>query len=163
VNAVVDPYVPEPEPEGIPIGTVIESASSTAPTNYLDCDGSALSRTTYANLFSVTGTIYGIGDGVSTFNIPDRRANVGRGAGTSVGYTQNVTVVQGEKTDDAVEEHTHVVNGIFQPDFTVPGIGSSGNTAINTTRNFNSTGASCKTANETRVKSIGMKYFIKVV
>ena len=41
------------------------------PANWLFCDGSAVSRTTYANLFAVTGTIYGVGNGSTTFNLPD--------------------------------------------------------------------------------------------
>ncbi len=55
-----------------PPGTLIEYAkpNATAPTGWLRCDGSAVSRTTYANLFAVTGTSYGAGDGTTTFNLP---------------------------------------------------------------------------------------------
>lgn len=54
----------------MPTGAVIQFAGST-PTGWLDCDGSAVSRTTYANLFAVTGTTYGTGDGSTTFNLPN--------------------------------------------------------------------------------------------
>ena len=51
-------------------GTIIVWSTSTAPEGYLICDGSAVSRTTYAALFAVIGTTYGEGDGNSTFNLP---------------------------------------------------------------------------------------------
>lgn len=54
-----------------PTGAVIAFAGSAAPTGYAICDGSELSRSTYANLFAVIGTTYGSGDGSSTFNVPD--------------------------------------------------------------------------------------------
>lgn len=56
---------------GVPTGTVSAFAGSTPPAGYLICDGSAVSRTTYASLFAVIGTIYGAGDGNSTFNLPN--------------------------------------------------------------------------------------------
>ena len=56
---------------GNPTGTIIIWPSSTTPSGYLLCDGSAISRTTYSALFSVIGTTYGVGDGSSTFNLPN--------------------------------------------------------------------------------------------
>lgn len=53
-----------------PVGTIITFASQTAPTGYLKCDGTAISRTTYDTLFGVIGTIHGVGDTSTTFNIP---------------------------------------------------------------------------------------------
>ena len=49
---------------------------TTAPVNYMFADGSAVSRTTYADLFAVIGTTYGAGDGSTTFNLPDKRSRV---------------------------------------------------------------------------------------
>lgn len=66
----------------VPIGTILMYAVATAPTNYLICDGSAISRTTYAGLFSVIGTAYGTGDGTTTFNLPNYQAVVPKGVGT---------------------------------------------------------------------------------
>lgn len=57
--------------DGMPTGTVLSFAGNTIPENYLLCDGSAVSRSTYANLFKVIGTTYGAGDGSSTFNLPN--------------------------------------------------------------------------------------------
>lgn len=56
-----------------PAGTIEAFAGTTAPTGWLLCGGQAISRTTYANLFTIIGTTYGVGDGSTTFNIPDLR------------------------------------------------------------------------------------------
>ncbi|WP_196607418.1 phage tail protein [Pectinatus frisingensis] len=63
----------------VPTGTGHEYYGDTAPAGYLFCDGSAVSRTTYAALFTVLGTKWGAGDGSTTFNLPDRRKRVGVG------------------------------------------------------------------------------------
>lgn len=56
---------------GIPVGTILPYGGATAPAGFLLCNGGAISRTTYANLFSVIGTAYGAGDGNTTFNLPN--------------------------------------------------------------------------------------------
>lgn len=63
------------------IGCVIWCAGNVTPDNTIYCDGSAVSRTTYAELFDVIGTTYGAGDGSSTFNVPDLRGYFIRGTG----------------------------------------------------------------------------------
>ena len=60
----------------MPAGSVIPYAGASAPTGFLLCDGSNVSRTTYATLFAVIGTTYGAGDGSSTFALPDLRGRV---------------------------------------------------------------------------------------
>lgn len=65
-----------PAAQFVPSGTVAAFAGSSAPSGYLICDGSAVSRSTYAGLFSVVGTTYGTGNGTTTFNLPDLRAKV---------------------------------------------------------------------------------------
>jgi microcystin-dependent protein len=67
-----------------PTGLVSPYAGSSAPSGWLICDGSAVSRTTYADLYTVTGDTYGDGNGTTTFNLPDLRSRsvVGVGAGT---------------------------------------------------------------------------------
>lgn len=62
-----------------PAGTVIWTARSSAPTGYLKANGAAISRSTYTALFSAIGTIYGAGDGSTTFNLPDLRGEFIRG------------------------------------------------------------------------------------
>lgn len=77
-------------------GTIQMFGSSSAPTGFLNCDGSAISRTTYSGLFSVLSTSYGVGDGSTTFNIPDLRSAFPLGVGQRVSAfnfaTTDVTV-----------------------------------------------------------------------
>lgn len=68
----------------LPTGTVLPYAATAAPSFFLLCDGSAVSRATYAALFAVIGTSYGTGNGSTTFNLPDARGRVIMGAGTGV-------------------------------------------------------------------------------
>lgn len=60
----------------VPAGAVLPYAGNSIPSNWLLCDGSAVSRTTYADLFAAIGTLYGAGDGSTTFNLPDTTAQV---------------------------------------------------------------------------------------
>ena len=66
--------------EALPIGSMIPFGSDkNIPSNWRICDGSEVSRTTYADLFKVIGTTYGEGDGETTFNLPDKRGRVSVG------------------------------------------------------------------------------------
>jgi len=69
-----------------PPGAIFPYAVSAAPTGYLLCNGQAVSRTTYSTLFAVVSSLYGDGNGSSTFNVPDLRGRflAGWDAGTSV-------------------------------------------------------------------------------
>lgn len=71
---------------GAPIGVGMDYFGTTAPTDWMFADGSAISRTTYAELFAIIGTTYGAGDGSTTFNLPDKRERV------SVMYKENSTM-----------------------------------------------------------------------
>ena len=62
--------------EGIPTATIVPWSSASVPSGFLECNGSAVSRTTYATLFGIVGTTYGSGDGSTTFNVPDLADNV---------------------------------------------------------------------------------------
>lgn len=66
-------------PLDLPSGSLQMFAGTTAPSGWIMCDGSAISRTTYAALFAVVGTTYGVGDGSTTFNLPDLRGEFVRG------------------------------------------------------------------------------------
>jgi microcystin-dependent protein len=59
--------------KNVPVASVISSAAPTAPEGYLFCNGQAIARETYSELFSIIGTTYGVGNGSTTFNIPDYR------------------------------------------------------------------------------------------
>jgi microcystin-dependent protein len=60
----------------VPVGSLMHFAGGLAPAGWLICGGQAVSRTTYAKLFAIIGTSYGIGDGSTTFNLPDLRGRV---------------------------------------------------------------------------------------
>ncbi len=76
-----------------PTGTIISFAGGVTPAGYLKCDGSAVSRTTYANLFGKIGTTYGSGDGSTTFNLPqgDDRSLWGNSRGWVSAGLPNIT------------------------------------------------------------------------
>ena len=65
--------------QSLPVGIVMPYAGSTAPSGWALCYGQAISRTTYSTLYSIIGTQYGVGDGSSTFNLPDLRGRVAAG------------------------------------------------------------------------------------
>tara|TARA_Y200000002_G_scaffold368855_1_gene362368 strand:+ start:2277 stop:2849 length:573 start_codon:yes stop_codon:yes gene_type:complete len=65
--------------EGIPTATIVPWSSSSVPTGFLECNGQAVSRSTYSALFAIVGTTYGAGDGASTFLVPDLQDNVAMG------------------------------------------------------------------------------------
>ena len=74
----------------VPLGTVLAFATKTASSGWLECNGSAVSRTTYAALFAIIGTTYGAGDGITTFNIPDLRGEFIRGWDNGRGVDKNI-------------------------------------------------------------------------
>lgn len=90
-------------------GMIQMFAGSTAPTGWLICDGQAVSRTTYATLFSVIGTTYGSGDGSTTFNLPDMRGRtaIGVGNGTATNHTNHTLAEQGGRENAIVPYHRH--------------------------------------------------------
>jgi microcystin-dependent protein len=89
-------------PNYVPTGGMVMWGTASAPTGYLLCNGSAVSRSTYSALFAVIGTAFGSGDGSTTFNLPDFRDRFPVGAGTT--YSANST---GGSKDAIVVSHTH--------------------------------------------------------
>lgn len=70
--------------EIVPSGTIVAYGNATAPTGWLACNDQAISRTTYARLFAVLGTSFGVGDGSANFNVPDLRDRTILGKGTNM-------------------------------------------------------------------------------
>lgn len=95
-------------------GIIQMYAGSTPPSGWLVCDGSAISRSTYPELYSVIGTTYGAGDGTSTFNLPDfrGRVGVGTGEGTADGATNHSLNDKGGNEDMIVPYHNHSVSAV---------------------------------------------------
>lgn len=95
----------------VPVGAVLAYTGAFPPTGWLFCNGSAVSRVTYVTLFTIIGTVYGVGDGMTTFNLPkldavsasDMRVPVGAGIGVPLGTTtgtilSNAATTQGKGT-----------------------------------------------------------------
>jgi len=98
------------EAESTPTGSVhavAYDASASVPSGYLYCGGAAVSRTTYANLFSLLGTTHGAGDGSTTFNLPDYRGRFLRGLDDGVGLDTSRTI--GSEQANSNKSHSHAV------------------------------------------------------
>jgi microcystin-dependent protein len=79
----------------IPVGALMPFAGAAAPAGWLLCDGSAVNRTTFADLFNVIGVTYGAGDGSTTFNLPDLRGRAAIGKDNMGGVPVNRVTVGG--------------------------------------------------------------------
>lgn len=95
----------------LPVGCIVPFTSDTVPENWLLCDGQAVSRTEYALLFSIIGTTYGVGDGSTTFNLPNLKGRVAVGKDSTQTEFDNLGETGGEKTHTlTIEEmpsHNH--------------------------------------------------------
>ncbi len=106
------PAIP-PAPAAVPTGTILPYGGAAAPTSYLLCDHSAVDRATYSALFSVIGATYGVGDGITTFNLPDMRGMFPLGKATAgTGSTLGATggAINHTHTYTQVVNHTHAVS-----------------------------------------------------
>jgi|TARA_R110000796_G_scaffold85460_3_gene185444 microcystin-dependent protein len=113
--------------EGTATGTVLPWSSGSVPSGFLECNGAAVSRSTYSALFAVVSTTYGAGDGSSTFNLPNLADNIPMGksgtkalastggantvaaSGTVGGSTANATLSVAQ-----LASHSHEVQGQTQ-------------------------------------------------
>jgi microcystin-dependent protein len=159
--------------DATPSGSILMFAGSTAPANWLLCDGAAVSRATYNKLFQAIGTTWGAGNGTTTFNLPDMRGAAPAGVGTSVGYTQNETLALGTKYNDQLQGHHHragqmavtagalnTLDGILRG----TGLDPSTNFANANSREplSDGTNGTPRTGNVTRGKRVGVNFIIKV-
>jgi len=157
-------------PKTCPAGMISPFGGVAAPTGWLECDGSAVSRSTYAELFAYVGTTFGVGNGSTTFNVPDMRGLFVRGAGAhgtmtkaaggafdggSVGATSNDSF-QGHVMKVTTESYTSGSttkiargNGDPEPTAATDGPISDG---VN---------GAPRTGNETKPASIALLYCIK--
>ena len=99
----------------VPTGTVISFAANSNPAGYILCNGSAISRTTYASLFSVIGTTYGTGDGSTTFNLPNLTDKFIQGSGTAgTSKAAGLPNITGNLGGNYLDWCSNLTNGAFQ-------------------------------------------------
>jgi phage-related tail fiber protein len=111
---------------GVPAGTVIYHAANTPPTDFIKANGAAISRTTYSDLFTAIGTTFGVGDGSTTFNVPDLRGEFPRGWDDSRGIDSGRAF--GSAQTDAMQGHRHntTLDGNYFKNDGILGPGSNG-------------------------------------
>ena len=169
-----------------PVGAIYPFGGTDIPVSFLLCDGSAVSRTDYEDLFAVIGTAFGTGDGSTTFNLPDLREAVPKGAGltgkTVGAHLDAVGLAVGEFLDDRVENISGsydarvMRSGSTDYDIVVDPQGafkvsdkagtsygyvnSSGQTTKINHITFDSSNVA-RTGDTTEVKSVGVNYIIK--
>ena len=129
-----------------PLGTINAFGGATAPEGWMLCQGQAISRTDYADLFAVIGTNFGAGDGSTTFNLPDLRGEFLRGAGTnshsgqgnggSVGTHQDGTTVVTSIMGNGYGVIYNMKNGTVASSTYDNWVGNSGNTYVHSTSQY---------------------------
>jgi microcystin-dependent protein len=126
-----------------PTGSIILFGGLSIPTGWLACNGSGISRTTYATLFGAISIYFGAGDGSTTFNVPDMRGRSPIGSGTGDGLTNRVHGSKsGEEnhvsTLDEMPEHTHTYSRYSGVQNT---LGGTQNSSYTTTITLNTSAA----------------------
>ena len=172
---------------GVPTGAVFCVAVATIPSGYLECNGTAVSRSTFAALFALIGTQYGTGNGSTTFNLPDLRGEFVRGFDNGRGVDSGRSIASNQTAQN--QSHSHGANANATSNVNDPGhkhnargygnqddggdqfTGSNNSaTRSNAINNANtgisvSTNVSVSVANEggeSRPRNVAMMYIIKV-
>jgi microcystin-dependent protein len=158
----------------LPVGMVAPFGGTTAPTGWLICDGTAVSRTTYSQLFAYLGTTWGAGNGTTTFNLPDMSGAFLRGTGTGVVNGRNkVGPAIGAKQEDEMQGHWHGVrlnSTAPDPSFqTSAQLGNAPNSVPTIRLGYTAVGAIAdnlgngdpRTGTESRPYNVGVLYCIK--
>lgn len=132
----------------LPTGVILPYAATTAPSGWSLCDGSAISRTTYATLYALVGTTFGVGDGSTTFNLPDLRGRVIGALDNLGGSSANrVTSANADSLGGVYGTETHTLTEAEMPahTHTYPSDNGSGSigatTGAHTVTTGNSTGS----------------------
>lgn len=154
----------------IPTGTVLPFAGLKTPEGFLLCDGSEVSRVTYAKLFDTIGIIYGAGDGSTTFNLPEYRETVLVGAGGSSNSKIRAHDIYevGEFKDDQMQGHRHPMRPQIS-DGSSDGVWKAQVTKNTQSAQMfsgdpvnNGTNGTPRTGDTTHGKQIGINFIIKV-
>lgn len=149
----------------LPTSAIIPFGGTSVPSGWLLCDGSAVSRTTYATLFAAIGTTFGAGDGSTTFNLPKIPGRTLIGAGQGTGLTNRALgALVGTETEtlsvDQIPSHSHSISETdgFYGGSDRPQRGTDN--AVRGTANTNSTGGG--SAHNNMQPSIALNFIIKV-
>jgi len=139
-------------------------AGSTAPTGWLICDGSAVSRTTYADLYAVIGTTYGTGDGSTTFNLPNLKGKVVVGQDSNDTDFDTLGETGGEKTHtlttNEIPSHYHPYLGYRANNLTFNGSAQYFGTAYASSTTVTTTGGNTSLAGGGQAHNILQPYIV---
>lgn len=147
--------------DGLLLGMITTFPQTTEPTGWLKCNGQAVSRITYASLFAKVGTTYGVGNGSTTFNVPDLRGEFIRGL--DEGRAADTGRVLGSAQADMLEAHNHNV-GAFTTSASNTGQGVFNFYAVTSHSggsSFNGYTTSSNGGTETRPRNVAFPFFIK--
>ena len=163
-------------------GLIFPYAGATEPTGWAFCDGREVVRADYPQLFAAIGTVWGTGDGLTTFNLPDLRGATIRGAGISSGFintqnnqADNVVVTLAQRDNDAIRNiaghftsarfglfeasnYSGALYGAYSYGERAGGVGGGGPVAL-----YFDASRSVPTASENKVKARGVNFIIKLV
>lgn len=128
------------------VGQVCFFAMQTSPTGFLVCDGSAVSRTTYASVFAAIGTLYGAGNGSTTFNLPDLRGEFIRGYDGGRGIDSGRSM--GSSQSYQVSAHQHAMTNYY--------VGDAGSEGPIYASNYSSTWGVMSVSSETRPRNVAL-------
>jgi microcystin-dependent protein len=162
----------------MPVGTIIPFASATIPDDCLICDGSAVLRSVYPDLFAVIGETWGAGDGSTTFSIPDLRelVPVGIGQNTTDPIASHDVFALGESKDDQMQTITGSMSGVatgrtsfsssyytgaFSDTVKLDDWGADGSNVRVVAKFDSSDSPGARTGDNTRTKQVGVNYIIK--
>lgn len=108
-DSIIESLIINGSQDLIPSGCICILATNTIPDGWLICDGQAVSRTLYASLFSIIGTIFGEGDGSTTFNLPNLKQKFPLGSGNfSIGTSGgNINHTHDLTHSHSLNNHTH--------------------------------------------------------
>ena len=145
----------------IPAGAILYFAMASVPDGWLLCNGDTISRETYTDLFNALGTVYGAGDGETTFRLPDLRGLFIRGIGTNGTIGTAVSAALGTQQTHQLLSHTHQYTNAAISTTNVQS--GSGVTVRSTSSSTQNTGAASAThGTENRPHNIGMTACIKI-
>ena len=139
---------------GVPAGAIVYFAMNTPPSGWVKADGTAVSRTTYATLFAAIGTTFGVGDGSTTFNLPDIRGEFMRGWDDGRGVDSGRAFGSAQSSQNLA--HTHTVNNYTSGSSGSTGGGGAGSTTFASTSTTSSSGGT-----EARPRNIALLACIK--